>query len=88
MRHLSGESALFCRIITEGLFKLWPLGSGKYSVTPTLPGQLTRLNLDGWFLGGHRISLHMERGKPCRIYKDGTLLSQCEIGKETVIDVR
>lgn len=88
MRHLSGESALFCRIITEGLFKLWPMGSGKYAVTPTLPGQLTRMNLDGWFLGGHRISLHMERGKPCQIFKDGTLLFQCELGKETVIDVR
>ncbi len=88
MRHLSGESALFCRIIPEGLFKLWPLGNGKYSVTPTLPGQLTHLKFDGWHLGGHRVCLEMERGHACRIYRDGVLLTQCEMGKETVIDVR
>ncbi|MBO5247984.1 MAG: hypothetical protein J6B54_01650 [Clostridia bacterium] len=88
MRHLSGESALFCRIIPEGLFKMWPLGSGKYSITPTLPGQLTHLKFDGWRLGGHRICLDMERGKPCKVYKDGVLLAQCEIGKEFVLDVR
>ncbi len=88
MRHLSGESALFCRIIPEGLFKLWPLGNGTYSITPNLPGQLTHLTFDGWRLGGHRICLEMERGKPCKIYKDGTLLTQCEIGKEMVLDVK
>ncbi len=87
-RQLSGESALFCRIIPEGLFKLWPLGDGKYSVTPTLPGQLTHLKFDGWHLGGHRICLEMERGHACKIYKDGALIAQCEIGKETVIDVK
>lgn len=88
MRHLSGESALFCRIITEGLFKLWPLGQGRYSVTPTLPGQLTHLKLEGLRLGGHRVSLCLERGKPVQIFKDGVLSSECELGKETVIDVR
>ncbi len=87
MRHLSAESALFCRIITEGLFKLWPLGRGKYSVTPTLPGQLTHLKLDGWNLGGHKIRVEMERGHQCKIYKDGTLLLTCENGETVVIDV-
>jgi len=88
MRHLSGESALFCRILTEGLFKMWPLGDGKYSVTPTLPGQLTHLKFDGWYLGGHRICLEMERGHSCKIYKDGVLLTECEIGREVVVDVK
>jgi hypothetical protein len=88
MRHLSGESALFCRIFTEGLFKMWPLGGGKYAVTPTLPGQLTHLKLDGWKLGGHSVCVELERGHLCKIYKDGTLLTECEMGKETVISVR
>ena len=85
MRHLSGESALFCRIFTEGLFKLWPEGNKKFRITPTLPGQLTHLKLDGWKLAGHRICVEMERGHACRIYKDGILLTECEIGKEIVI---
>lgn len=87
MRHLSGESALFCRIITEGLFKLWPEGSKKFRITPTLPGQLTHLKLDGWHLAGHRVCLELERGHACKIYKDGELLTECEIGEEIVISL-
>jgi len=85
MRHLSGESALFCRIFTEGLFKMWPEGNKKFRITPTLPGQLTHLTLDGWCLAGHRVRLEMERGHACRIYKDGALLAECPLGEETVI---
>ena len=36
-RHLSAESALFCRIITEGLFGIRPTGLRTFSVTPRLP---------------------------------------------------
>lgn len=87
MRHLSGESALFCRIIPEGLLKLWPEGCGKYSLTPRLPGQLTHLKLDGLALGGHRVCVELERGKPCKIYKDGRLLTECVMGEPIVIDL-
>ena len=87
MRHLSGESGLFCRIITEGLFKMWPEGNKKYRITPTLPGQLTHLKLDGWRLAGHRVCVELERGHLCKIYKDGALLTECEMGKEIVIQL-
>ena len=39
-RHLSAESGLYCRIYTEGLFGIRPVGLGSFSVTPQLP--------DGW----------------------------------------
>ena len=87
MRHLSGESGLFCRIVTEGLLKLWPEGNKKFRITPTLPGQLTHLKLDGWCLAGHRVCVELERGHLCKIYKDGTLLTECELGKEIVIQL-
>lgn len=36
-RHLSAESALYCRIITEGLFGINPTGMNKFTLTPKLP---------------------------------------------------
>ncbi len=39
-RHLSSESALYCRIFTEGLFGLRPTGLSSFRCTPRLP--------DGW----------------------------------------
>lgn len=36
-RHLSAESALYCRIYTEGLFGLRPTGLHLFTVTPRLP---------------------------------------------------
>ena len=36
-RHLSAESALYCRVITEGLFAINPTGLNKFSITPSLP---------------------------------------------------
>lgn len=36
-RHLSGESGLYCRIITEGMFGIRPTGLHSFEVTPRLP---------------------------------------------------
>jgi len=36
-RHLSAESALYCRIITEGIFGIRPLGFKKFMFNPRLP---------------------------------------------------
>lgn len=88
MRHLSAESALFCRIFTEGLLKLSPEGNAKYSLTPRLPGQLTHFELSGLYLAGHRITVRMERGKPAQIFRDGKLLTESPLGKSVTIDLK
>ena len=36
-RHLSAESALYCRVITEGLFGIRPVGFDSFEMTPRLP---------------------------------------------------
>ena len=36
-RHLSAESGLYCRIYTEGLFGMRPLGFNSFNCTPRLP---------------------------------------------------
>ncbi len=44
-RHLSAESALYCRIVTEGLFGIDPTGIGKFDVKPHLPKGVRRMSL-------------------------------------------
>jgi hypothetical protein len=36
-RHLSAESGLFCRVITEGLFGINPVALNKFEILPRLP---------------------------------------------------
>lgn len=36
-RHLSAESGLYCRIYTEGLFGIRPVGLSSFTITPQLP---------------------------------------------------
>ncbi len=36
-RHLSAESGLYCRVITEGLFGITPVGLNKFTILPRLP---------------------------------------------------
>ncbi len=44
-RHLSAESALYCRIIVEGLFGISPAGFAKYDVKPHLPKGWKKMEL-------------------------------------------
>lgn len=44
-RHLSGESTLFCKIITEGILSLSPVGLNALTLKPTLPDVLDHLYL-------------------------------------------
>lgn len=44
-RHLSAESGLYCRIITEGLFGIRPTGLKSFTFTPRLPQEWNAMNL-------------------------------------------
>jgi len=44
-RHLSAESALFCRIFTEGMFGIRPTGFHQFSMTPRLPEEWDDMEL-------------------------------------------
>lgn len=44
-RHLAAESALYCRVITEGLFGITPVGLKKFTVAPLLPKGWNQMNL-------------------------------------------
>lgn len=44
-RHLSAESGLFCRVITEGLFGIRPTGFDTFSLRPQLPSSWDTMSL-------------------------------------------
>lgn len=44
-RHLSAESALYCRVYTEGLFGLRPTGLNNFTVSPQLPAEWNFMKL-------------------------------------------
>ena len=44
-RHLSAESGLFCRIITEGIFGIRPTGLKAFTITPRLPKSWPAMSL-------------------------------------------
>ncbi len=61
MKHLSAESALYCRIITEGLLGMEPLGFHEMQLTPSLPATWDRMALNNVMLFGQATDIHLIR---------------------------
>lgn len=60
-RHLSAESALYCRVVTEGLFGLRPSGLRGFTVTPRLPKAWDAMSLQQVHAFGHVFNLAVNR---------------------------
>ncbi|MCC6142471.1 MAG: hypothetical protein IT368_01570 [Candidatus Hydrogenedentes bacterium] len=61
-RHLSAESALYCRVVTEGLFGIRPTGLRAFTCTPRLPQGWDRMALRNIQAFGHSFDLVVSRG--------------------------
>lgn len=53
-RHLSAESALYCRIVTEGLFGFRPTGLSSFAITPQLPESWDKMELKNIIAFGNK----------------------------------
>ena len=60
-RHLSAESALYGRIITEGLFGIRPTGFSSFTLTPHLPAAWPQMELRHVRAFGDDFSIKVER---------------------------
>ncbi len=69
-RHLSAESALFCRIIPEGLLGMAPLSFDSFSLAPALPNQIQDLELNDIRAFGTSFDLHLSP-KGVTVHHDG-----------------
>lgn len=60
-RHLSAESGLYGRIITEGLFGIRPTGFKSFTLTPRLPSDWNYMNLRNIYAFGSKSDINVER---------------------------
>jgi hypothetical protein len=62
-RHLSAESALYCRAVTEGLFGIYPTGLNKFTMTPWLPKGWNYMKLRNIKAFDHTFDIIVQRDK-------------------------
>jgi len=79
-RHLSAESGLYCRVVTEGLFGIEPTGFNSFTIMPRLPRNWNSMSLEHIKAFGNDFSIKVVRagkkelvsvaaaGKPVRQY--------------------
>jgi hypothetical protein len=61
-RHLSAESALYCRVITEGIFGFRPTGLNSFTITPQLPSGWNEMSLKKIIaFGGKKFDVEVAR---------------------------
>lgn len=80
-RHLSAESALYARIMTEGLFGLRPTGLRSFSLSPRLPEGWNQMSLDRIDAFGEKFDLKVDRVKGDKLrltvtYADGKKITK------------
>ncbi len=61
MKHLSAESALYCRIITEGMLGIEPVSFHSFHITPKLPKEWDFMELNNLSLFGKTTNLSFRR---------------------------
>ncbi len=80
-RHLSGESALFCKVILEGMLDLNPTGIDSCTVKPTLPAGMDHLTLENVRAFGTVFDIRAERDRWRVLGTDGRLLAEGKCGE-------
>jgi hypothetical protein len=75
-RHLSAESGLYCRVITEGMFGIRPTGFKSFTLTPRLPQEWEYMNLNQIKAFGTSLDIQIQRIEQkldIRIFEKGKL---------------
>jgi cellobiose phosphorylase len=61
-RHLSAESGLYCRIVTEGIFGIRPTGFNSFTLAPQLPDEWDYMELKNIeAFANHPFDIRVER---------------------------
>lgn len=90
-RHLSAESGLYCRIITEGMFGIRPTGFKSFTLTPRLPAEWKYMNLNQIKAFGTSLDIQIKRDKKgldIRISDNGRIKLQKTIKEGESLTVR
>ena len=85
-RHLSGESALFVRVVTEGLFGILPESLTSFSFIPRLPSAFPYLSLSNIHIAGDVFDITV-RKEDFEVAQNGVTVARGKTdGKRTVIN--
>ncbi len=91
-RHLSTESALYGRIVTEGMFGIRPTGLHSFSITPRLPQEWDRMTLRHIKAFASDFDIELERVTPQTIRvvvkKAGTTILNKKIKTGTTLNCK
>lgn len=91
-RHLSAESGLYGRIITEGIFGIRPTGLHSFSITPRLPKEWNKMSLRKIraFESNFDINIIRDQDGMLKVVvnKDGTILLDKKIKEGTSLNCK
>lgn len=87
MAHLSAESALFARIIPEGMLKLMPEGGRLFSVNPQLPSIMKKLRFNGLSLADKKINVVVKEDRTCDVYCEDKIIASGGHGEKILFEV-
>ena len=89
-RHLSAESGLFCRVITEGMFGINPIGLNKFEILPRLPENWDFMKLKNIKAFGKTFDIEVSRvgnGTKLKVIKEGGIILDQILQEDSPITV-
>jgi hypothetical protein len=91
-RHLSAESALYARVVTEGLFGIVPRGFRSFTLRPSLPPSWGRMALRHVRAFGSDFDVEVEGGKEggtfVKVLQGGRVVVERSLGQGEGVEVR
>jgi hypothetical protein len=91
MAHLAAESALYCRIFTEGLLGLEPTGFNSFTLRPNLPSKWNYMTLSNIkaFNTTFDVDLRRDKGKlQLKVVHKGKVVVQRTLRSNATVEVR
>lgn len=86
MRHLSAESALFCRLVPEGILNISCEGKRKFSIVPKLPKAIKQFSLKGIAMADKKIDIFIINNK-CTVICNKKTLAENFCGEKIIFEV-
>jgi hypothetical protein len=91
-RHLSAESALYCRVMTEGIFGFRPAGLNSFLIAPQLPSDWDHMSLNNIIVsGGKKIDISVMRsGEKIKvtITSDGRIVKNVQVANGSMVEIK
>ncbi|OGX91307.1 six-hairpin glycosidase-like protein [Hymenobacter coccineus] len=91
MAHLSAESALYCRLFTEGILGLEPTGFHSFTLRPNLPSKWDQLTISAIKAFNTSFDVHLRRDKGklrLQVVQQGKVVVQRVVQNNTTVEVR